>query len=374
MRVYIGNSGKIGRSILPLKDMKNLSDLLHSIGRNNQPLKVKEFTQTNRRREAERMSYEYKILRKLCPVLYERKKDPIVRIINNPYEHYRGNRETRPLWTGAFAKLVLDEETENVHRSLMDRYKRLRPGYKTSTSKSFLKEVRFKEQRELNALFEKNYLQLKCIETKINSRNRKDLGLCLTFRGILAYLFSEGESRKNVERKKEVREMDEKETRKAAEMEEARRRKWRGRIRQVIRNPYVVKEAPFLEHSDLLENSGFDVIGLLLQIGTELVDQLHIDTDNDRYLLRRATERYFAEFNRAFFYGLRGAVKKRYPMNMSYVKEKSAVSTLNEYRKKMALQRRVWTLNDLKEIDNTIRTSIELEDILKGNINEDSPI
>jgi hypothetical protein len=31
--------------------------------------------------------------------------------------------------------------------------------------------------------------------------------------------------------------------------------------------------------------------GLLLQISVELIDQLHINTNNDRYLLRRATER-----------------------------------------------------------------------------------
>jgi hypothetical protein len=361
--------------------LKNLSELLYSIGRNNPPLKVKAFIQTNRRNEAERMSYEYKILHKLCPVFYERNKDPVLRIINSPYEHYQRNREARPLW---IAKLVLDEETENEYRSLMDRYKSLRPGYRTSTSESFLKEDRFKEQRKLSALIEKYYLQLKGLEIKINSKNRKDLGLCLTFRGLLAYLYCEFECRKLVERKKGVREQDKKEKRKATEREEARRKKWRGRIRQVIRNPNVIKEAPFLEHSELLENSGFDVIGLLLQISTELVDQLHIDTDGNRYLLRRATERYLAELNRFFFDGPRGAVKKRHPMNIALslgipiyededldsiieriANKTSAISTLNEYRKRMALQMRTWLLNDLKEQEDTVNRSLEMEHVLK---------
>ena len=89
------------------------------------------------------------------------------------------------------------------------------------------------------------------------------------------------------------------------------------RIRHVIRNPCIIKEAPFLEDSELFESLGFDVIGLLLQISRELISQLDIDSNNDLYLLRRATERYSCEVNRFFFEGLRGAVKKAHPMNVS---------------------------------------------------------
>jgi hypothetical protein len=34
-----------------------------------------------------------------------------------------------------------------------------------------------------------------------------------------------------------------------------------------------------------LERLGFDVVGLLLQISQELIDQLHIDANDDSYLL-----------------------------------------------------------------------------------------
>lgn len=74
-----------------------------------------------------------------------------------------------------------------------------------------------------------------------------------------------------------------------------------GRVRQVIHNRNVQKEAPFLRDCQLHESLGFNVIGLLLQISIELIDQLHIDASNDFYLLRRATERYLAEFNGFFF-------------------------------------------------------------------------
>ena len=102
-------------------------------------------------------------------------------------------------------------------------------------------------------------------------------------------------------------------------------------------------------------------------------------------MIRRATERYLAEFEGYFFDRLRGAVKKRYPLNVaisqgiplrpdeepeSVVKRianrKYTISTLNEYRKEMALQMKVWLLNDLKERDNTVNKSLEMEHALKN--------
>ena len=138
---------------------------------------------------------------------------------------------------------------------------------------------------------------------------------------------------------------------------------------------------------------GFDVIGLLLQISRELISQLDIDSNNDLYLLRRATERYSCEVNRFFFEGLRGAVKKAHPMNVSIslstpvrpdeeqdsilkrmANRKRIIAALNEYRKRMAQQRRTWTLNDLKEATNTIQTAVEMEHKLKKNTNDESSV
>ena len=392
MVLYVAKTRNEGRNLLPLKDLEYLSTLLYIIGESNPPIKVKEFIQAIRRNEDKKLSIEYKILNKLCPVFYGRKKDPTLYIIS-PYEHYHNIKEARPLWTTAFVKLSVDEGMENDYQGLLKRYQKAQPRYRNTTNISFLKEARFKQQRKLNPQIEKYYLQLMSLEAEINSENRKDLGLRLTFRGLLAYLFSEYQHQKDIESKRGKR--------KSKERHKEIENGWRKnlvkrsstRIRHVIRNPCIIKEAPFLEDSELFESLGFDVIGLLLQISRELISQLDIDSNNDLYLLRRATERYSCEVNRFFFEGLRGAVKKAHPMNVSIslstpvrpdeeqdsilkrmANRKRIIAALNEYRKRMAQQRRTWTLNDLKEATNTIQTAVEMEHKLKKNTNDESSV
>lgn len=65
------------------------------------------------------------------------------------------------------------------------------------------------------------------------------------------------------------------------------------KIRRIIGKDHVLEQAPFLKYWQDLEKCGFGVIELLLQITEELYSQLHIDAEHDRYLLRRASERYF---------------------------------------------------------------------------------
>lgn len=98
--------------------------LLLIVGISDPPLKVKVFIQTIRHDETRdetttkrgtRMSNEYKILNKLCPVYYDKNADLVVRKVY-PFEHYHNIRQARHLWTGAFVKLVLDEKTENDYR------------------------------------------------------------------------------------------------------------------------------------------------------------------------------------------------------------------------------------------------------------------
>lgn len=67
------------------------------------------------------------------------------------------------------------------------------------------------------------------------------------------------------------------------------------KIRRIIGKDHILKKAPFLKYWQDFEKCGFDVIELLLQIAEELHSQLHIDAENDKYLLRRASERYFVE-------------------------------------------------------------------------------
>ena len=64
-------------------------------------------------------------------------------------------------------------------------------------------------------------------------------------------------------------------------------------IGKIFSKPSVLEKAPFLKYWQDFRECGFDVIGLLLQIAEELHSQLHIDAESDKYLLRRASERYF---------------------------------------------------------------------------------
>ena len=65
------------------------------------------------------------------------------------------------------------------------------------------------------------------------------------------------------------------------------------KIRSGINRGHVLEQAPFLKYWQDFEKCGFNVIEILLQIAEELYSQLKIDAENDRYLLRRASERYF---------------------------------------------------------------------------------
>jgi hypothetical protein len=73
------------------------------------------------------------------------------------------------------------------------------------------------------------------------------------------------------------------------------------RVRKVISNPEVVKKAIFLTNWDAFEKQGFDVIDMLLKISFELHNQLNIDSYEDTYLLRRATERYFISLENFYY-------------------------------------------------------------------------
>jgi hypothetical protein len=73
------------------------------------------------------------------------------------------------------------------------------------------------------------------------------------------------------------------------------------RIRKVISNPLIIKIAPFLGYWEVFERHGFDVVGLLTRLSVELHYQLHIDAEDDNYLLRRAAERYYVELENYFY-------------------------------------------------------------------------
>lgn len=374
-----GKSEKRGRNLLPFKNSDDLRTRLYLIGKSYPPPTVKDFIQKIRyddtldertRKHRTKMSNEYKILKRLVPVYYEKNAGQILHKVF-PFEYFHDIKQARHLWRGAFVKLILDERTENDYRFLWDRYENVRKEYRAASRKSLLKGDRNKKTRERNELIEKYYAELSTCEAAINSRPAKELGLCLTFRGILAFLHSEHEFRKRIEDKKGKRDLDKKQKEKAEKGRRANLNSSTERIHQVIRNPNVIKEVQFLKDSEFLESLAFDVVDLLLRISQELTDQLHIDSNNDSYLLRRATERYFAEFNSTFFEALHGAVKRRYPINVSFIQfdknlqKSTVVSRLNEYRKSMAELLRKWRTSEIKEIDDIDNKSLILERSLK---------
>ncbi len=89
------------------------------------------------------------------------------------------------------------------------------------------------------------------------------------------------------------------------------------RIKEVISNERIKELAPFLQHWDIFEKEGFPVINLLIKIAVEFKDQLNYETtdfsNNNRYLLKKATERYFISWINYFDYiwiSVRGCIRK----------------------------------------------------------------
>ena len=137
-------------------------------------------------------------------------------------------------------------------------------------AKNKLSKIEQREDREAD-LFE-------CPEFKAIRINKKNWRYSLTFYGFLLYLACEYEAER-----KDVR-----------------------RIYAVISNPAVLNYAQFLLYwKDFKDNiGGFNVGDLLMEIGNEFKNQLDYDivTEDKNYLLKRVTERYFAELYRRCYY------------------------------------------------------------------------
>lgn len=372
---------KLGRNLLPFMNLKSVSDYLYKVGSKDPPVKVKDFIQDIRRDNThnevtgrkKKMSYEYKILAKLCPA-YGKKTDPIINKLD-PFDAYNNIEEAKYLWTRAFVKLVIDERTAYDYQSVLEGYLNAQQDYNRSTSENSSQEETEKKRKT----YELKKHEKSKVFSAINSRNTKDLGLCLTFRGLLAYLFSEYNYQNEVERKKGKRDAEEAHSEMAGRGRKSRLDASADRVRNVIRNPNVQKEAPFLKDSELQEFLGFDVVGLLLQISVELIDQLHIDAGNDYYLLRRAMERYLADFDRLFFDALYDPVRDTYRMNLAFIQPQksmgpsdkqisvdvSNVLRLNDYRITMA-QLVGWLMQrEMDDVRNMVSKSLSMEKSLK---------
>lgn len=109
--------------------------------------------------------------------------------------------------------------------------------------------------------------------------NRGNWRYSLNLRGLLLYLYHENNS------------ID-------------KTRKAKSRIREVISNPILKDKAKFLILWEDFKKIGFNVFDLLLDIGREYKDQLHITIDVERqdnnYYMRRITERFSIELEGIF--------------------------------------------------------------------------
>jgi hypothetical protein len=69
-------------------------------------------------------------------------------------------------------------------------------------------------------------------------------------------------------------------------------------LNNVLSNPSIVKIAPFLKYLKHLEELGFKGKELIVTIAEELRTQLHLDIPDGAFLLERAIERYYKEFQK----------------------------------------------------------------------------
>ncbi len=127
------------------------------------------------------------------------------------------------------------------------------------------------------------------------------------------------------------------------------------RIKEVISNERIKELAPFLQYWDIFEKEGFPVIKLVIKIADELKDQLHYETtdlsNNNSYLLKRATERYFIRWIDYFDYiwiSVRGLYKK---INI----QESDFKIFQEYKIKILNFLKASYENDIKSIKRLLK-------------------
>jgi len=97
---------------------------------------------------------------------------------------------------------------------------------------------------------------------------------------------------------------------------------------KVLSNPSIVKIAPFLRYLNEFEELGFKGKELIVTIAEELRNQLHLDIPNGNFLLERAIERYYKEFQKYI-------LPKQSPLYVSLINDyqKNMISLLKDFIK-----------------------------------------
>jgi hypothetical protein len=225
--------------------------------------------------KAGKKSAEYKQIKKLLPRGIEKTNSRFRFIDPGFFDVKERNdapqQEIQKVWTS--------------HREVFDEYSQAVYDYEHRTISS--DELKVKERRKKDAF--KEYRRL-IQRYQIHAPN---------FRGLLLYLYL-----CKIFRLKEYSRDDYKKTPGKMKAEDDMRtstptkrehKRAVEKIRSITNEDHILEQAPFLKYSQDFEKCGFNVIELLLKIAEELYSQLHIDAESDKYLLRRASERYFAE-------------------------------------------------------------------------------
>ena len=93
----------------------------------------------------------------------------------------------------------------------------------------------------------------------------------------------------------------------------------------VLANPSIIKIAPFLKYLKQFEELGFKGKELIVTIAEELRNQLHLDIPDGNFLLERAIERYYKEFQKYILF-------KQSPAYLSLINDyqKNIISLLKD--------------------------------------------
>ena len=114
------------------------------------------------------------------------------------------------------------------------------------------------------------------------------------------------------------------------------------RIRTVLSNPKIIELAPFLREWQIFEKAGFDVTGVLRNMGVEYQNQLSYDYDEE-YLLKSATKRYFDALS--FYFNRYVQVH----LGPSFIDD-VLLQKLKEYHLFMLDLQEYWLKKDLRDI------------------------
>jgi len=99
---------------------------------------------------------------------------------------------------------------------------------------------------------------------------------------------------------------------------------------------------------------GFKVGEVLQEIGNEFRNQLDYDviTEDKNYLLKRVTDRYFAELYRRCYYNFgMGFISRWYANNKILQGKDTIFKKLVEYRMSILRSQRKWLTEEIKNID-----------------------